>query len=515
MARHFNTAGPCRADLHYMLPPDRRLHGVRALIDRQTYFVLHAPRQIGKTTSLLALARALTAEGRYAAVLVSMEAGAAFSGDVGAAELAVLGAWRRSAAARLPADLQPPPWPDAPPGARIATALSAWAIDSPRPLVVFLDEIDAPEGDALVSVLRQLRDGFETRPAAFPWSLALIGMRDVRDYKVVAGADRARSASPFNIMETSLTMRDFSAAEVGELYAQHTADTSQRFEDAAVARAFELSRGQPWLVNALAARATRDLVPDVARAFTAADIDAAREILIRRQDTHLDSLIERLHEERVRRVIAPMIAGDLLAQVPDDDRRLVVDLGLVRRDPDGGLDVANPIYREVIARALTQGVFDAMPRVPATWLGPDGGIDCARLLTAWLAFWRQHGEALLATAPYAEVAAQLVMMAFLHRVANGGGVIEREYALGRGRIDLCLRYGPTVLAVELKVWRSRQRDPEATGLAQLDAYLDAQGPATAWLVIFDQRARRPSPSKRTRTARKRTPSGRAVTVVRL
>ena len=127
MTRYFNTAGPCSADIHYMLPPDRRLKGVRALIDKRLYFVLHAPRQIGKTTSVLALARALTDEGRFAAVLVSMETGAAFPRDIGAAELAILDAWRSSAEARLPEALQPPPWPDAAPGSRIRSALSAWA----------------------------------------------------------------------------------------------------------------------------------------------------------------------------------------------------------------------------------------------------------------------------------------------------------------------------------------------------------------------------------------------------
>jgi hypothetical protein len=72
-----------------MLPVMRRLPTVRQLIDRQSYFVLHAPRQVGKTTSLLALGRELSREGRYASVLVSMEVGAPFSHDVGAAELAI------------------------------------------------------------------------------------------------------------------------------------------------------------------------------------------------------------------------------------------------------------------------------------------------------------------------------------------------------------------------------------------------------------------------------------------
>lgn len=90
MARRFNTTGPNDPVDHYTLPVLARLPRVRELVEDKLYFVLHAPRQVGKTTALLALARELTAEGDHAAVLLSMEQGAPFSEDPGAAELAIL-----------------------------------------------------------------------------------------------------------------------------------------------------------------------------------------------------------------------------------------------------------------------------------------------------------------------------------------------------------------------------------------------------------------------------------------
>ena len=192
-----------------MLPAERRLPGVERLVERQHYFVVHAPRQAGKTTTLRALADALVAGGRYAAVLVTAEQGAALEEDIGAAEVAMLAEWT-SVAKGLPPSLRPPAWPDAPKGDRIRAALEAWAEACPRPLVVFIDEIDALRDDVLVSVLRQLRAGHRRRPEHFPWSLALVGLRDVRDYKV-SGDERGRlgTASPFNIKVESLTLRDF------------------------------------------------------------------------------------------------------------------------------------------------------------------------------------------------------------------------------------------------------------------------------------------------------------------
>jgi hypothetical protein len=364
-------------------------------------------------------------------------------------------------------------------------------------------------------VLRQLRDGFPDRPGAFPASVVLCGLRDVRDYKVTSGErGHLGTSSPFNIKVESLTLRNFTRDEVAELYAQHTSDTGQVFLPEAVDRAFYWTQGQPWLVNALARQMVEHLVPDRSQPLTAAHVDAAKEILLRRQDTHLDSLAERLREPRVRRILEPILAGLALGDVPEDDLRFIQDLGLVRMAQTGGLEVANPLYREIIPRVLANTAMASLPQLPATWLRADGRLDTERLMEAFLAFWRQHGQPLLGTAPYHEIAPHLVLMAFLHRVANGGGTLEREYAIGTGRMDLCLRHGPDTLALELKVWRDGEKDPLVEGLAQLDSYLAGLGLDSGWLVIFDRRSGQPPIAERTRAAAATTPAGRRVTVLR-
>ena len=250
--------------------------------------------------------------------------------------------------------------------------MAEWARVAPRPLVVFLDEVDALQGEPLVSLLRQLRSGYPNRPGEFPWSLALVGLRDVRDYKVDPEGAASHGGSPFNIKDTSLTLRNFTAAEVGELYAQHTADTGQVFTSSAVDRAFALSGGHPWLVNALAREAVDELIEDRTQSITDAVIDAAKEALIRRQDTHLDNLAERLREPRVRRIVEPILAGEALPAVPEDDLRYVQDLGLVRQEGGGGLVIANPIYREVIPRSLASVAVASLPQIRPTWLTEGG-----------------------------------------------------------------------------------------------------------------------------------------------
>jgi hypothetical protein len=336
--RYFNVGGPCVPELHYMLPPEPRLPGARERVERSQYFVVHAPRQTGKTTSLMALARDLTAEGEHVALVVSCEVAKTTGDDIGASGRAILDRVAAAARrARLAPELMPPqPWPDAPPETVLSAGLEAWALVSPLPLALFFDEVDALRGKSLLSFLAQVREGFAARPFAFPKSVGLCGLRDVRDYRVASGKDPEviGSTSPFNVAVKSYRLADFTARQVADLYGQHTAETGQEFTADAVRLAFEYTRGQPWLVNSLAAEITLEMEIAPPEPVTAAHMEQAKERLILARVTHLDSLAARLGEPRVQRVIEPILAGTQPARdlVYNDDLAYVRDLGLIAPD---------------------------------------------------------------------------------------------------------------------------------------------------------------------------------------
>jgi len=528
MPRFFNTAGPCQPERHYMLPPERRLGAVRPLIEQAAFFVVHAPRQSGKTTSLQSLAHSLTAEGRYAALHASCKPAAVAGDDVDRGISAIVRAIDEEARYQLPAELRPPESPEALRSVeaenRLRVDLTRWSAGCPRPVVLFLDEIDALTDSTLRNVLDQLHSGYTARPAPFPHALALIGLRDVRDYRIGPEGHRLGTSSPFNVKLESLRLRDFTAEEVAELYAQHTADTGQRFEGDAVELAYELTRGQPWLVNALARQAVTHEAPDPRTAVTGRHVEGAKEALILRRDTHVDSLVERLREPRVRRVVEPIVAGRLPTdEVLDDDIQFTKDLGLVTRG-SAGLEIANPIYREIVPRALASVTEEVLPVARDPYLAADGRLLFDDLLEGFADFWRRHAEHFLNRQPYSEAAAQLIFMAYLQRVVNGGspaGVasIDREYAIGSGRIDLCVRWPLASgeverFAVELKVWRDREADPLAEGLTQLAGYLERLDLDRGTLILFDRRT--DAPPLPDRISRSETEhDGRSVTVWRL
>ncbi len=387
----------------------------------------------------------------------------------------------------------PDPFCDGPVNTILKTGLTRLCADLDKPLVLLFDEVDCLAEGTLITFLRQLRDGFVNRVGGqpFPSSVALVGMRNIRDYKaqVRPGGTTLGSASPFNIAAKSLTLANFTESEVGTLYAQHTADTGQVFPPEAVARAFHWSQGQPWLVNALAHEVVDEILRmDHGKPVSADLFDEAAERLILRRDSHIDSLVERLSEERVRQIVEPVLLGEGVGvSFQSDDARYVVDLGLLRTDR-GTWEAANPIYREVIARSLSFDQQTAMPQTLANrWI--DGGrIDMTGLLRGFQDFWRENADVWVDKYDFREAGPHLILMAFLQRVVNGGAHIDREFALGRRRLDLCVQMGPHRYPVELKLWYSDRT--ESDGLAQLGDYMETCGAKEGWLVIFDRRPER-------------------------
>jgi len=498
MEKLFNTAGPCISAEHYMLPALDRLPEVRQLVRLRRYFVIHAPRQTGKTTALKALVREINAKGEMYALYCTLETLQKFMDrpDVAIREIRHL--VLRSA--RVVCDLAPiaDGIGEMESGAGISMAvgdaLQELCRKSSKPIVVFFDEADCLVGDVLISFLRQLRDGYVNREdIPFPASIALVGMLDVRDYKAQIRTDGESlgQISPFNIISKDMLLRNFTAEEVAALYAQHTEATGQKFAPGVLDKVMEFSGGQPWLVNALA----RECVEEIhgfryGETVTVDDVEAAKETIIRRRDTHVDSLMERLREPRIRRIMEPVILGEQLVgtSVNDDDYRFVQDLGLLK-EVNGALVPSNRMYAEIIGRYLSRDdqvrMMQSVPDAP--WATPDG-LDMPGLMSAFQRFWRENSEADRRAYEYGEATPHLVLMAFLQRVTNGQGRINREMALGSGRLDLCVEYRDKRYAVEVKTARNFKGEDS---YKQLLGYLDKLGLAEGWMPIFDEDKSKP------------------------
>ena len=388
----------------------------------------------------------------------------------------------------------------------LVEALESFCTGCDKPLVLFIDEIDSLIGDTLVSVLRQLRDAYTNRPQFAPISVILCGVRDIKDYRIhQSSGEIITGGSCFNVKAESLRLGNFTQDDIRELYHQHTEATGQIFEDDVYPKAWELTHGQPWLVNALAYQATWKMIEgrDRSRPITLDLIEEAAEQLILSRATHLDQLTDKLREPRVRSVLEAVIAGDNWTSKPvSDDIEYVIDLGLLRNE-NGNYMISNDIYREILPRELSWVMQVGMTSRPTQpwYVESNGKLDMSKLLRELQQFFRENSESWLERFDYKEAGFQLLLQAFLQRIVNGGGLINREYALGRGRVDLLVRWRYPVnatgseqkeqrIVLELKTIRERTLNPGrilSEGLEQTARYAAQSDAAEAHLIICDER----------------------------
>ena len=520
MERFFNTAGPNIPEDHYHIPSLERVdwEEIQRLIAQKRYFLLHAPRQTGKTSVLLEMMEALNAQGRYHALYVNIEAAQTVRNDADKGMRIVCEAIAASARVykvepRLRAVVRALLAEDQPQGV-LTQFLAQWAELSEKPIVLFLDEVDALVGDTLISLLRQIRAGYAQRPQAFPQSLVLCGLRDIQDYRIHrSDGEIITGGSAFNIKAKSLRLGNFSAAEVRGLFEQHSAATGQSFDEAIFTELWQDTYGQPWLVNALGHeliwedRSARDRNTPI----SLEQYWAARERLIESRATHLDQLADKLQEPRVHRVVAPLLHGDAdQLEAGAQDFQYVIDLGLIERTVNKQVRISNRIYQEIIPRELNSAAQSMMVVPETPWfVDPDGRLNFHKLLEAFQQFFRENSESWLERFDYKEAGPQLLMQAFLQRIINGGGRISREYGLGRRRTDLAIEWplqrlpssseggtegegesdwhGPIQrIVIELKLLRGSLDSVLAQGLEQTADYADSFKADEAHLVIFNR-----------------------------
>ena len=467
------------------------------LIEGKKYFVMHAARQSGKTTLLWELADKINAEGKYYALYCSLEAIQDFKepergipkivekiGDYIEVQCLPKGFAKDADYSKI--------------SSVIHRSLVSYCRSLDKPLVILFDEADCLSEGTLITFLRQLREGFVSRARVpFVHSIALVGMRNIRDYKASIRPDKETlgSASPFNIVKETLTLRNFTKQEISQLYSQHTKLTEQVFESDAEEFIFEQTQGQPWLVNAVACECVEKICKfDYSIPITKEMAKQAIHNIVLARGTHFDSLMERLKEPRVRRIIQPLMLGESFIDRSSDDFLYTRDLGLIKECGDKIVSPSNPIYAEIMVRALSwniQAELISKKEYDMPKYIKEGKIDMNYLLGEFQDFWRKNSEIHKerfnkAIFDYVEAAPHLTLQAFLQRVINGGGHIHREFALGTGRADLCIEYKGYDYPMELKLYEGPESISD--GLKQIDKYIDRCNSSEGWLIVFDRAA---------------------------
>jgi len=491
MKKKFNISGPCISNMHYMISPQSRCVNVENIVYEHEYFVIHAARQSGKTTLLIDLVNRLNEEGKCYAICCSLE-------SVQANDTPKQGIQAILSGLQHAIDVHPKiNYKELLRNKDLSEytvllkrSLNYFCMKLDKPLVILFDEIDCLSNETLISFLSQIRDGYVNRSTVpFVHSIGLIGTRNIRDY-IREDCDTPGSAIPFNIVTEVFTLNNFTFNETKALLAQHTKQTKQIFSYTVAKKLYDYTQGQPWLVNAVVREILVNILKlDITIKIKPTHVKKAVQTIIKRRDTHISNVLEHLNENRVQRILTPVITGDTVGfDMTDDDYQYVMDLGLIRTDR-GKITISNPIYEDVIISKLSsapQMAMDSNELLPElTHYLRNKKIQMKKLLTDFQDFWRENSSIWIKKYQYEEAAPHLVLLAFLQRFLSHRGTISRELSSGRGCLDLCIHYKQHKYPIEIIIRRNTKIIDQ--GKNQLWNYMDSHYCETGWLIVFETR----------------------------
>jgi hypothetical protein len=493
--KEFNTAGPCNKEEHYMIDAATRLQGVEQLIDSKKYFVIHAARQSGKTTYLKDLANRLNTGGQYYALWCSLENTQNIVEPKEGIYRIVKKIENQLRISNLPHKTEfakDADYSDYTNVLNMELTLFCMLLD--KPLVILFDEVDCLSEDTLISFLRQLRDGYNGRPEqAFPHSVALVGMRNIRDYKAQVRPESATpgSASPFNIVTRTYTLQNFTKEEITQLYSQHTAETGQIFEEDAIESVYEQTQGQPWLVNAIAREVIMEILQsDYTKPVTTELVNEAIPRIILNRPTHIDYFFERLKEEPVRRIIESIVFEEYYnINRKSDDFQYVKDLGLITETKEG-IEPANPVYGEIIACALNYDVrnssFHRYDESETTRYLKNGRIDMDCLMRDFQQYWRDNSGVWVKKGYLYESEPVFQMTDFIGRIVKDGRYVNCSMGTSGTDPDFCMRDEYQKYPIRLKTGYGNKCIEE--GFEETIRLMNRFNCNEGWLVVFDLRS---------------------------
>jgi len=185
----------------------------------------------------------------------------------------------------------------------------------------------------------------------------------------------------------------------------------------------------------------------------------------------------------VRKVIEPILYSEAETSNLDlDDLKYVEDLGLITKK-NKHYEISNAIYKEIIPREL---VYTTQHTIAENelWYIENNRLNMPKLLKRFQEFYRMNVDVWLEKFAYKEAGPHLLLMAFLQRIINGGGTIDREYGFGRRRIDLFITFGEQKICIETKINRYEKTREE--GIKQLTEYMNICGASEGHLILFDK-----------------------------
>jgi hypothetical protein len=460
---------------------------LKTMVDLGRYFSIFAPRQSGKTTFFKGFCRRLEKDPLYVAILLSFQDYKNLSAP--RFYQLIQKSIYRQLISRL--EFVGCPHLDA-----IKSYLDTHVLSDhisfrelfdalngmvkQKKIVIFIDEFDGIPRDELENFLTSLRELYqeykESKDKALN-SVGLVGIRNIT--KLIVGG-----VSPFNIAD-QVGLPPFSLKNVGDLYAQYTAETNQPITDEAVKTVYTETAGQPWLVNRLGTILTVEIKPETTERITEEDVTEAVEILLYEDNSHFDNITEKA--KRHKETFMDVVFNGVEYVPGDEEQSLLLTHGLIKAEGKN-IRVSNPIYKKRFTRTFFREARATVDIANKGYFTTDGFLNMEAIISDFEEYIMQIGvDAFYAGKKPYEKTGQFLLTAWLYQFVEGGkGELRFETPTGLGRMDILLTYGGRKYIVETKINRSNIEKTLDRAIDQLcEKYLLTEQSDEGCVVVFD------------------------------
>ena len=497
--RRFGTQGRLYPEDNYLVPRTAEVADFIRRVKEGKYIVLFAPRQTGKTTFFqLALEELIAKDSTYFPIQLNFEV------YEGCTATDFYGGLAEDIHEKIVDVFQtrgiviPETFAEFLENLQLTNQLSlrkcfrqlAGLLKNQR-IVLIIDEFDAIPRGAVKGFRRVLRDIYLSGKIRCPHSLGIVGVKNITQL------DYDRSILPFNIQD-EFHLPNFTLEQVRELLTQYTDEVGQGFTPKVVKSLHKQTGGQPFLVNRFAQILTEEMNIPKNETIAMEYFAAAHTKLLEETNANITHLLTNIRRNpRFESIIMEIASYESGVRFNPDDPIIdeLTTYGVIAKGPDGMCEILNPIYQQRILQAfkplvngLEQKYFpeDTSPDL-IDYLTPPGQIEMPLLLDNFRDFVARAGFRILQVPDTPkEFVGQYLLYAYLDQfVQLVRGNIYLEGQTGRGKMDITIFHNARKYIVETKIWEG-PRSYQA-GKKQLAAYLQLEGAAEGYYVVFDHR----------------------------
>ena len=363
---------------------------------------------------------------------------------------------------------------------------------SEQKVVLIVDEFDGIPQAVLSDFLHSLRDIYLSDDSRCPYSVGIVGVKSITQLNY------DRSVSPFNIQD-EFHLPNFTQEQVQELFDQYTDEIGQAFAPEVIDALHRQTAGQPFLVNRFGQILTEELGIPKTETITMAHFAKAHTLLLEEENVNLTHLLTNIRRDpRFETLLMRIVSYERGVQFTLRNEIIgeLTTYGVIAKGAEGLCKIVNPIYQQCIIQAfqpLINGLegeyFSESDDTDfIDYLMPDGRLEVRSLLDNFKDFIARAGFRILQVPDTPqEFVGQYLLYAYLDQfIRSVRGSMYLEVQTGRGRMDLIILHNNRKYIVETKIWEGERR--YQLGKKQLACYLELEGAAEGYYVIFDHRA---------------------------